>query len=125
MARLAVSNSTKDNRIKGTGCTCGARSRERQRQWQDTQRTRDQKKQECQTLFPLRLGASEGPTHKLENSLNLQIITCQIAAAYEADVEHGYLTVMRSRNVNNHQGEYYSDKSGYTRGGVDLPNGID
>ena len=107
-----------------TGRTCGARSRERQRQWQDTQRTRDRKKQECQTSFPFSLGGLEGYTHKLENALSLQIMAYQIAAANEADVEYAHLTIHSSRNVTAHQGKYYSDKSGYTRSGVDLPNGI-
>lgn len=49
----------------------------------------------------------------------------QIEAAYVADVDHAHLTVISSRNVNTHQGKYYSDKSEYARGGVDLPNGID
>jgi len=66
-----------------------------------------------------------GFTHKLKNKLNLRIMAYQVAAAYEADVEHAHLTVISSRNVKLHQGKYYSDKSGYARSGVDLPNGID
>jgi hypothetical protein len=46
----------------------------------------------------------------------------QIAATYDID-EHAHHTVRWNRNVNTHQYEYYSDKSGYTRSGVDLPNG--
>jgi hypothetical protein len=85
--------------------------------------------QECQTLFPLRLGAlrlgaSEGFTHKYEYGRNLQIMAYQVAAAYEADVDHAHLTVISSCNVNTHQGKYYSDKSEYARSGVDLPNRI-
>jgi hypothetical protein len=76
-------------------------------------------------LFPLRLGASEGFTHKLENNHNLRIIAYQVAAAYEADVEHTHLTVISSRNVNTHQGKYDADESEYARSGVDLPDGID
>jgi hypothetical protein len=76
-------------------------------------------------LVALRLGASEEFTHKLENGLNLRIMAYQVAAAYEADVDHAHLTVISSRNVNTHQGKYYSDKSEYARSGVDLPNGID
>jgi hypothetical protein len=49
----------------------------------------------------------------------------QLAAEYEADVDHAHLTVIWSRNVSTHQGKYYSDKSEYARSGVDLPNGID
>jgi hypothetical protein len=75
-------------------------------------------------LFPLRLGASEGFTHKLENGLNLRIMVYQVAAAYEAD-GHMHLTVISSRNVKTHQCKWYGDKNGYTRSGVDLPNGID
>jgi hypothetical protein len=66
-----------------------------------------------------------GITHKLENDLNLRIMAYQVAAAYEADVEHAHLTVLSSRNVKIHQGKYYGDKSGYARSGVDLPNRID
>ena len=66
-----------------------------------------------------------GFTHKLENDLNLRIMAYQVAAAYEADVEHAHLTVISSHNVNIHQCKYYGDKSGYTRSGVDLPKGID
>ena len=49
----------------------------------------------------------------------------KVAAAYEADVEHAHHTIISNRRVNFHQGEYYSDKSGYARSDVDLPNGID
>jgi hypothetical protein len=85
--------------------------------------------QECQTLFPLRLGAlrlgaSEGFTHKLENSLNLRITAYQVAAVYEADADHAHLTVIMNRIVNTHQGKYHNDKSEYARSGVDLPNRI-
>jgi hypothetical protein len=59
----------------------------------------------------------------LENDLNLRIIAYQVAAAYEADVEHAYLAVI-SKRVKTHQGKYYSDKSEYASSGVDLPNGI-
>ena len=89
--------------------------------------------QECQTSFPLRLGASrfgasERFTHKFENDLNLQvgIMVYQVASAYEAaDVEHAHLAVILSCIVHTPQGKYYSDKSKYARNDVDLPNGID
>jgi hypothetical protein len=66
-----------------------------------------------------------GFTHKLENILNLRIMAYQVPAAYEADTEHAYLTVISTVIVNFHQDKYYSDKGGYARSGVDLPNGID
>jgi hypothetical protein len=49
----------------------------------------------------------------------------QVAAGYEADMEHAHLTVISSLNVGTHQGNYYSDKSEDARSRVDLPNGID
>ena len=57
------------NRIRGTGRTYEARSKDKRRQWLCTQITRDQKRKDCHTLFPLRfgalrLGASEEFTHK-------------------------------------------------------------
>ena len=45
-------------------------------------------------------------------------------SAYEADVAHAHLTVISSSNVKTHKHKYYSDKSEYSRSGVDLPNGI-
>ena len=61
----------------------------------------------------------------MENDLNLRIMAYQVAAAYEADTEHAHLTVISTRKVKTHQGKYYSDKCGYARSEVDLPNGID
>jgi hypothetical protein len=61
----------------------------------------------------------------VENRLSLQIVTYQVAAAYEADVEHAHLTVNMSPIGVNHQAKYYSDESEYARSRVDLPNGID
>jgi hypothetical protein len=82
--------------------------------------------QECQTLFPLRLiRCFGGSTHKYENDLKLRIMAYQVAAAYEADVEHAHLAVISISNVKNHQGKHYKCESGYAHSGVDLPNEID
>jgi hypothetical protein len=74
-------------------------------------------------IVSLEIRCIGGFTHKLENDLNLRIIAYQVAAAYEADVEHAHLAVI-SKRVKTHQGKYYSDKSEYASSGVDLPNGI-
>ena len=36
----------------------------------------------------------------MENGLDLRIVAYQGVDAYEADMEHAYLTVVMSRNVN-------------------------
>ena len=48
----------------------------------------------------------------------------QVAAAYEADVDHAHLTVIPNRIVNTHQVKYHRDKSEYACSGVDLPSRI-
>jgi hypothetical protein len=60
--------------------------------------------------------------HKLENVLDLRIMTSQGTFGYDVNITTTYLTVVRGCNIITDQAKYYAHKSGHACEGVDLSN---